>query len=117
VVWKAALRRVGIAAGDEPLKALTALYREASRAEKGRITSELALVAGHHRKHAALVLRATSRLDRARRRTPERGAFAGDPAIWRSVPIRTCADSNGLALGFISRVKAPSRKIGVHHKA
>lgn len=59
---------------DELLEALTARYREASRAEKGRILTEFASVTCYHRKHPARVLRATSRPDRSRPR-PERRVY------------------------------------------
>ena len=63
-----------MATRDELLEALTARYREAGRAEKGRILSEFASVTGYHRTHAARVLRATSRPDRAQPR-PERRIY------------------------------------------
>lgn len=63
-----------MATRDELLEALTARYREASRAEKGRILTEFASVTGYHRKHAARVLRARSRPDRSRPR-PERRVY------------------------------------------
>ena len=63
-----------MATRDELLGALVARYREASRAEKGRILTEFAAVTGYHRKHAARLLRAATRPDRARPR-PERRLY------------------------------------------
>jgi hypothetical protein len=70
-VREATVRRVSMATRDELLEALMARYQCAERAEKGRILSEFASVTGYHRKHAARMLRATSRPDSARPR-PER---------------------------------------------
>ena len=61
-----------MATRDELLGALVARYQEAGRAEKGRILTEFASVTGHHRKHAARVLRATTRPDRSRPRPARR---------------------------------------------
>ena len=63
-----------MATRDELLGALVGRYREASRAERGRILTEFAEVTGYHRKHAARVLRATTRPDRSRPR-PERRLY------------------------------------------
>lgn len=63
-----------MATRDELLGALVGRYRGASRAEKGRILTEFAEVTGYHRKHAARVLRATTRPDRSRPR-PERRVY------------------------------------------
>ena len=62
-----------MATRDELLSALVARYRGARRAEKGRILTD-ATVTGYHRKHAARVLRATTRPDRSRPR-PERRVY------------------------------------------
>ena len=62
-----------MATRDELLDALVARYRGARRAEKGRILTD-ATVTGYHRKHAARVLRATTRPDRSRPR-PERRVY------------------------------------------
>ena len=71
---EARVRRVSMATRDELLSALVVRYREGSRAEKGRILTEFAEVTGYHRKHAARLLRATTRLDRPRPR-PERRLY------------------------------------------
>jgi hypothetical protein len=63
-----------MATRDELLDALVARYRGAGRAEKGRILTEFATVTGYHRKHAARLLRATTRPDRSRPR-PERRLY------------------------------------------
>jgi hypothetical protein len=63
-----------MATRDELLSALVARYREAQRAEKGRILTEFAAVAGYHRKHAARLLRGAARSDRSRPR-PERRLY------------------------------------------
>ena len=63
-----------MATRDELLGTLVARYREASRAEKGRILTEFAAATGYHRKHAARLLRATTRSDRSRAR-PERRLY------------------------------------------
>ena len=59
---------------DELLDALVARYREAGRAEKGRILTEFARVTGYHRKHAERLLRGGDRSDRSRPR-PERRLY------------------------------------------
>ena len=59
---------------DELLSALVARYREARRAEKGRILAEFAEVTGYHRKHAERLLRGEGRSDRSRPR-PERRLY------------------------------------------
>ena len=63
-----------MATRDELLDALRGRYGEARRVEKGRILTEFAAVTGYHRKHAARVLRATTRPDRSRPR-PERRLY------------------------------------------
>ena len=45
------MRRISMATRDELLEALSARYRGASRAEKGRILTEFAEISGYHRKH------------------------------------------------------------------
>ena len=55
-----------MATRDELLEALVVRYREALRAEKGRILTEFAEVTGYHRKHAERLLRGTGRSDRSR---------------------------------------------------
>lgn len=54
-----------MATRDELLDALVGRYREARRAEKGRILTEFAEVTGYHRKHAARLLRGGSKPDRS----------------------------------------------------
>ena len=63
-----------MATRDELLEALVVRYREAQRAEKGRILTEFAEVTGYHRKHAERLLRGTGRSDRSRAR-PERRLY------------------------------------------
>ena len=78
------MRRVSMATRDELLDALVARYREVGRAEKGRILTEFAGVTGCHRKHAARLLRATTRPDRARPR-PERRLY--DEAVHEALIV------------------------------
>ncbi len=63
-----------MATRDELLGALMGRYREASRAERGRILTEFAAVTGYHRKHAERLLRGAGRSDRSRPR-PERRLY------------------------------------------
>ncbi len=63
-----------MATRDELQGALAARHRGAGRAEKGRVLTKFAEVTGSHRKHAARVLRATTRPDRSRPR-PERRLY------------------------------------------
>ena len=63
-----------MATRDELLGALMGRYREASRAERGRILTEFAAVTGYHRKHAERLLRGAGKGCRLRPR-PERRLY------------------------------------------
>jgi hypothetical protein len=85
-----------MATRDELLDALVARYRGAGRAEKGRILTEFAEVTGYHRKHAARVLRATTRPDRSRPR-PERRLH--DEAVREALIVARGRRRTGSAAG------------------
>jgi hypothetical protein len=66
------LKRISMATRDELLAALTGRYREASRAEKGRLLGEFAELTGYHRKHAERLLRGLGTRDRSKARPARR---------------------------------------------
>ena len=51
------MRMVSMATRDEVLAVLAGRYGGANRQDRGRILDELVALTGHHRKHAARVLR------------------------------------------------------------
>jgi hypothetical protein len=61
------LRRLSMGTRDELVEAVSARYREASRAEKWRILMEFVAVSGYCRKHAGRLLR---RVERPARSAP-----------------------------------------------
>ncbi len=83
-----------MATRDELLGALVVRYRGASREEKGRILAEFAAVTGYHRKHAARVLRTTTRPDRSRLR-PERRLY--DEAVREALIVARGRRRTGFA--------------------
>lgn len=72
------MRRISMATRDELLEALSARYRGASRAEKGRILTEFAEISGYHRKHAGRLLRRDRVIDRSQ---PRPGRQIYDQAV------------------------------------
>ena len=73
-----------MATRDELLEALVVRYREAHRAEKGRILTEFAEVTDYHRKHAERLLRGAGWGDRSRGR-PERRLY--DDAVREALVV------------------------------
>ena len=59
------MRQVSMATRDEILTVLVGRYAEATRRDRGRILDEVVSITGHHRKHAARMLRGGTPRSRA----------------------------------------------------
>ena len=78
------MRMVSMATRDEVLAVLVGRYGSASRQDRGRILDELVVLTGHHRKHAARVLRSGSP---NRRTGPRPGRRLYDDAVRKALVV------------------------------
>ena len=73
------MRMVSMASRDEVLVVLASRYERANRQDRGRILDGLVALTGHHRKHAARVLRGGTPTTRT---GPRPGHRLYDDAAW-----------------------------------
>ena len=76
------MRRISMGTRDELLEAVAARYRSATRAEKGRILTEFAEIAGYHRNHAGRLLRREHGVDRSQPRPRRRVITKRCEKLW-----------------------------------
>jgi len=72
------MRQVSMAMRDEVTAVLVQRYAEAGRHDRGRILDEMVAITGHHRKHAARLLRGTAAVTRS---GPRPGRRTYDEAV------------------------------------
>jgi len=78
------VRQVSMATRDEILTVLVGRYAEATRRDRGRILNEVVAITGHHRKHAARMLRGGTPKSRT---APRPGRRTYDDAVRQALVL------------------------------